>query len=228
MDQEITTRQLSEFGIFKSIAQEALSDLTPHCQSVTIGAGELLFDQGDPAEHLYLIEDGEITLIRRYEGGEEVVLATIGAYGVIGELSMITGETRSAAGIALRESSLIMLHHDALFRYLHEFPSVAVELMVEIAHRLRQNTLMVREWAMENAEARLAGLILFLAEEDGDIKTGLISSNLRMRNLARGAGVDMKWLREKLEEWSFDGYIGVDGRRFILHNADALKAIAGW
>jgi CRP/FNR family cyclic AMP-dependent transcriptional regulator len=228
MAQEITTQQLSQFSLFKSIAEEALSDLTSHCNSVTISAGEVLFEQGDPAQHLYLIEDGEITLIRRYEAGEEVVLATIGSYSVIGELSMITGETRTATGIALRNAHLIMLHHDALFEYLHEFPSVAVELMVEIAHRLRQNTLMVREWAMENAEARLAGLILFLAEEDGAIQTGLISANLRMRNLARAAGVDLKWLQEKLDEWSFDGYIGVDGRRFILHDVEALKAIAGW
>ncbi|MCI0710559.1 MAG: Crp/Fnr family transcriptional regulator [Chloroflexi bacterium] len=228
MTHEITTQQLSQFALFKSIAEEALLDLTPHCNSVTIQAGEVLFEQDDPAKHLYLIEEGEITLIRRYEGGDEVVLATIGPYGVIGELSMITGESRTAAGIALSDARLIMLHHDALFKYLHQFPSVAMELMVEIAQRLRQNTLMVREWAMENAEARLAGLILFLAEEDGEIQTGLISSNLRLRNLARASGVDMNWLHETLDEWAFDGYIGIDGRRFLLHDVAALKAIAGW
>lgn len=228
MSTPITSEQLAQFSLFKAIAQDALDDLLPYCQLVTLKAGEILFRQDDPAKHLFLVESGEIALIRHYEGGDEFVLDRIKPYEVLGELSMIVGDNRTTEGIALVDSVLIQLHHDKLFSYLQQYPSVSIELMVQLAKRLRQTTLMLREWAVENAEARLASLILFIAEEDGIIKTGLISSNVRMRNLARGAGVERNWLVAKLDEWSFEGYIGVDGRRLLLHDVAALKAIAGW
>lgn len=227
MTQPITMEQLSQFSLLRSIAEEALYDLALHCQLVTIDVGETLFDQGDFAEHLYLIMEGQVALIRRYDDGE-VVLATVGAQDVIGELSMIVQEPRTASGLALEKSQLIMLHRDQLFEYLNQYPSVAIELLTHLAYRLRDVTLLVREWSLENAEARVASLVLFLAEEEGTIKTGLISGNLRMRNLARGAGVSLEWLSETIERWSTEGYIGVDGRRFLLHDTDALIAIAGW
>lgn len=228
MGQPITTEQLSQFSLFKSIALDALQDLSAHCELQVLEPGETLFEQGDPAQNLYLVEEGEVALIRSYDNGEEVVLARIGPNEVIGELSMIVDEGRTAGAVAIQPSRLIMLDRDKFFHYLEQFPSVAMELMKLLAKRLRQTTLMVREWSLENAEARLASVILFLAEEDGRIKTGLISNNTRPRKLARAAGVDMDWLRAKLDEWAFEGYVGVDGRRLLLHDVNALVTIAGW
>lgn len=228
MGQPITTEQLSQFSLFKSIADEALKDLSAKCEQRVLKAGETLFQQGESADNLYLVEEGEVALIRRYENVDEIVLTRVGPNEVIGELSMITNEDRTASGIAIQDSRLIMLDRDTLFQYLNNFPGVATELMVHIAKRLRETTLLVREWGLDNAEARLASVILFLAEEDGHIKHGLISNNVRPRKLARAAGVDMKWLKETLDEWAFEGYIGVDGRRLLLHDSSALVAIAGW
>lgn len=228
MTQPISVKDLSDFTLFKSIADdESLSDLVEHCQLVVLDAGETLFEQDDSAEHLYLVLEGQVALIRRYDDGD-VVLANVGPQEVIGELSMIVKEPRTASAIALEKSRMIMLHRDQLFHYFARYPGVAMELMMHLAHRLRDVTLMVREWSLDNAEARLASLVLFLAEEDGHIKTGLISTNLRMRNLARGVGVSIEWLADTLETWSLEGYIGVDGRRFLLHDKEALIALAGW
>lgn len=227
MTQPITINDLSDFTLFKSIADESLTDLIEHCQLVVLDAGETLFEQDDTAEHLYLVLEGHVALIRRYDDGD-VVLANVGPQEVLGELSMIVKEPRTASGIALEKSRMIMLHRDQLFLYLQKYPSVAIELTIHLAQRLRDVTLMVREWSLDNAEARLASLVLFLAEEEGQIQTGLISTSLRMRNLARGAGVSLEWLAETIEAWSQEGYIGVDGRRFLLHDKDALIAIAGW
>ncbi len=227
MTQSITINDLSDFTLFKSIADESLADLVEHCQLVILEPQEKLFEQDDTAEHLYLVLEGHVALIRRYDDGD-IVLANVGPQEVIGELSMIVREPRTASGIALEKSKMIMLHRDQLFHYLHEYPTVAIELITHLAYRLRDVTLMVREWSLDNAEARLASLVLFLAEEEGVIKTGLISANLRMRNLARGAGVSIDWLMDMLDKWSVEGYIGVDGRRFLLHDKDALIAIAGW
>ena len=227
MPQPITINDLSEFTLFKSIAHEALVDLIEHCQLVILKPRETLFEQDDPAEHLYLVIEGQVALIRRYDDGD-IILANVGPQEVIGELSMIVQEPRTASGIALEKSKMIRLHRNQLFLYLNEYPSVAIELLTHLAYRLRDVTLMVREWSLNNAEARVASLVLFLAEEEGVIKTGLISTNLRMRNLARGTGVSLEWLLETIETWSNEGYIGVDGRRFLLHDKNALIAIAGW
>lgn len=228
MEDVVTAEQLAKFTLFQAIAEDDLTDLSHHCERLRLKPGEELFKQGDPAENLYLIESGEVALIRAYDNGDEIVLARLGPNEVIGELSMMVGEGRTATGVTLQTTQLIVLHHDKLFEYLNAFPSVARALLVQLATRLRNTNLLVREWALENAEARVASLILFLAEEDGRIRTGLIHHNMHPSRLARTAGVDVDWLRQTLREWANAGYIGMDGRRMLLHDVDALTALAGW
>lgn len=224
----VTYDKLAAISIFQNMPKETLSALAAHCRLVNLSAGTLLFHQGDTSHTLYLIEAGEIHLIREYEDGEKVVLAVVGQHEVIGDLSMISNLPRTASGIATRDTVLIALDREVFFQYLGQYPTIAVQALVQLSSRLRHMTLTLRELAANNAPARLASLILFLAEDEGRIKTGLISTNFRYRRIARSVGVEVEWLQTQLREWADEGYIGMDGRRFLLHDPSHLIEIAGW
>ncbi|MHB1987643.1 MAG: ABC transporter ATP-binding protein [Acidimicrobiales bacterium] len=66
--------------------------------------GEILFSQGDPGWHVYVVESGVIRLVReRVDGGVEVI-GDVAEDGYFGELGPLFGMPRSAIAIAVGET----------------------------------------------------------------------------------------------------------------------------
>jgi putative ABC transport system ATP-binding protein len=65
-----------------------------------LDAGEVLFSQGDPGDLVYVVEEGEIELVRQLAPGGEEYVATVTAGGYFGELAPLFGLRRSATARA--------------------------------------------------------------------------------------------------------------------------------
>ncbi len=228
MSVEVTHEKLATISIFQDLSKEALSELAGQCRLIRLSAGENLFVQGDTARTLYLIDSGQIEVMREYEEGETIRLATLGSQAVIGELSMLSNMPRTATVVAATDTVLIALDSDVFFAYLGRYPSMAVQILVQLSRRLHQMNLKLRELGATDPDARLASLILFLAEDQGRIRTGLVTTNFRLQRIARAAGVEMEWLQQTLDDWQEEDYIGLDGRRLLIHSPEGLMEVAGW
>ena len=115
-----------------------------------IAAGKALFGEGDTGDGLYLIVAGEIDVIKKSARGERS-LAHLGAGAVLGEISLLTNEARSATGRALTRVSALHLPA-ARFRALLDSASPAALKMVAaiaevLAHRLAAMNAKVLELA---------------------------------------------------------------------------------
>ena len=229
METKITREKLASLSLFSNLPLEALSELASQCRLIKLGKGGTLFTQGDKATTLYLIDTGKIQIVRDYDDGERLTLQVQEDGALVGELSAISSASRLASGIALEDTTFIALDNEFFFAYLGRYPEIAVEIMVVLTKQLRRLNLQLRELAANNAPARIAGLILMLAEDDrGKFRTGLITTRFSIEKVARTAGVGIEYLLKQLDAWEEEGFIGHDGRRFLLHVPDELIAIAGW
>jgi putative ABC transport system ATP-binding protein len=75
-------------------------------REVTLDAGQYLFRQGDPSDVVYLIESGQIEILRERDDGSEERLAVIGDGSYFGELGPMLNLPRSASARALRPTVL--------------------------------------------------------------------------------------------------------------------------
>ena len=75
-------------------------------REVTLGAGEFLFRQGEPSDLVYLIQSGEIEILREKSDGEEEHVTVIGPGGYFGELGPMLNLPRSASARALQPTVL--------------------------------------------------------------------------------------------------------------------------
>jgi putative ABC transport system ATP-binding protein len=73
-------------------------------QRVELAAGEVLFQQGDVGTYVYVVESGEIDLVRIRDDGEEEIIARAQPGGYFGELAPIFGIPRSATARASQPS----------------------------------------------------------------------------------------------------------------------------
>lgn len=90
---------------------------SPEPRTVVLPPGGILFEQGDPADLVYVVAEGSLEVVRRLADGGEEAVATVPAGGYVGELGPLLKLPRSATVRAL-ESSVVVGHVVAEFRKL--------------------------------------------------------------------------------------------------------------
>jgi small-conductance mechanosensitive channel/CRP-like cAMP-binding protein len=117
-------------------------------------AGEQIIHQGDPGSSLYLVHSGEVAVRLSAAGGEREV-ATLGAGQFFGEMSLVTGEPRTATVAAKVDTICYVVDHDLFARVLAARRGVAE--IVSAALSERQSALEgEREHLSAEARARRA------------------------------------------------------------------------
>ncbi len=97
--------------------------------------GDILCHEGDLGDYFYLIVSGEADVTRKGKSLRQLVEGDI-----FGEMSLLTGEPRSATVIAQTPMELYQLGHDNFGRVLKSSPYLALALSRTLAHRLQSST----------------------------------------------------------------------------------------
>lgn len=91
---------LRSIPLFAGLDPFAIADVRLSAELFTLEPGEALFEQGDAADAIYIVAEGEVVLTGRTPGDGQVELARLGRGGLIGEVALLDGGTRSAAARA--------------------------------------------------------------------------------------------------------------------------------
>lgn len=100
-------------------------------------AGQVLFKAGDKSDGMYLIRRGEVSVYLEQDG-KEVVLASIGEGGMIGEMALFDNQPRSASVKATKEAEVTLISLDDFGKLMKQIPKWFVGLMSALSSRLRQ------------------------------------------------------------------------------------------
>jgi CRP/FNR family transcriptional regulator, cyclic AMP receptor protein len=98
-------------------------------------AGATLFTQGDPAEHMYVVSSGSVTL--SIDGR---VVETVGPGGLFGEMAVIEREPRSGTAVAETDTTVVGIDKRRFWFLVQETPYFAEIVMKVMAGRLRRET----------------------------------------------------------------------------------------
>ncbi len=133
--QALLDQHLTEF--LGAIEPDALALLRKRLRWVEIAGGETLMEQGDPGDALYLSVSGRLRAYINDESGTPKPVREMGRGQVFGEMSLYTGEPRSATVVAIRDSVLVRLdkaHFDELLASSHR---LSMALTRQIIQRLQ-------------------------------------------------------------------------------------------
>jgi CRP/FNR family transcriptional regulator, cyclic AMP receptor protein len=95
-------------------------------------AGETIFNQGDPATELYVIQSGRVGI---HLGNR--LLDTLEANEMFGEMAMVDPAPRSATAIATTDVRLVRLSKKQFLELIRRSPTFALDVMGVLARRLR-------------------------------------------------------------------------------------------
>jgi CRP/FNR family transcriptional regulator, cyclic AMP receptor protein len=149
--------------------------------------GQTLFTEGDRAERVFLIDQGWVMISCMSAEGREIVLGLRGTGDIIGELSTLDGEARSATALAVADVDAIVASGSVLTHAL-EHPAAARELIGVLATRLRDADRKRLQFATLDTLGRVAERLLELSERFGHVGPD-------------GVAVEMPFSQEQLASW---------------------------
>jgi CRP-like cAMP-binding protein len=105
-------------------------------------AGDLVFNEGDVGDSMYVIAKGSVEILRKNAKGELGVIATLETPQFFGEMSLIDKEYRSATVRAKTDATLLQLTNENLHifakNYRNGFTWVVVNIARVLSSRLRE------------------------------------------------------------------------------------------
>lgn len=162
-------------------------------------AGEVLFNEGDRGEIMYLIREGKIK-ITKGKGDEEKTLAVLKEGDFFGEMAIIDGSPRSAGAVAVTPVSLLVIDKESFKEKLRENP--LIEYMLEtLTRRLRAADEQIRLLTIKSEERRVLAHIITKAKETGrETDGGTEVTPFSLENLAHITGISEGKVRDYINK----------------------------
>jgi CRP-like cAMP-binding protein len=215
-------KALRKSPIFACCDQVSLAALAKACRMRRLPKGSIVFFQSDPGDMLYLVLSGSVSILINSPDGRELVINEARPGDYFGEISIITGEPRSASAITREKSELIAIPAQAFLQVLDNQPHV-VRLLLEItAQRLSASRARESALAFLDAAGRIVRILLQLDQEN--IEKGYMI--LSQDELAQRTGLARQTVGKILGRWRRAGWLLTGRGRIMLLNRAALEQVA--
>jgi len=216
---------LRETPLFSSLDDEATGSLRASMTDTELERGEVLFNEGDSGDRLYVVLEGKIKLGRTSGDGRENLLAVLGPGQMFGELSLFDPGPRSATATAVTDSRLASLGHAELQPWLVSRPDVARGLLFQLAHRLRRTNEVVADLVFSDVPGRVAKALLDLSTRFGrQADDGIhVHHDLTQEELAQLVGASRETVNKALADFANRGWLRLEPRSVVLVEPDRLR-----
>jgi CRP-like cAMP-binding protein len=191
--------------------------------------GVALFHERQSADRVVVLLQGCVKLSCLSDEGKEVVLAIRGPGDLLGELSAVDGEPRSATATTLEPVEVLAITASDFRKFLEDNPRAALALIVMLSRRLRDADQKRVEFAAEDTMTRVAARIVELSERfGGEGAQGLeIELPISQEELAGWTGCSRDSVVKALQAMRGLGWIETQRRRILVHDVKALRQRAG-
>jgi len=99
--------------------------------------GDEIFVEGDEGNWAYLIQSGEIEIVKRKRSGGEVRLALLGTGRVFGEMALIDDVPRMATARATAKTTLVLIDSETFLSKIRKADPLVRELVYSFTSNLR-------------------------------------------------------------------------------------------
>jgi len=213
---------LSSQSLFEGINPSILAELAKSSRLRPAPKGSFIFFQADSGDAVFLVWRGVIAIRLENPDGRELVINEMGVGECFGELSILTGEPRSASAQAIVDSEVLLIPSPIFLEALKREPLLASKLLEVTARRLQNSSRREEALAFYDAQQRLASQLLNLDQLTRD--KGYLT--LSQDELATRVGLTRQTVATILGRWRRSGWLLTGRGHIVLLNQDELRLLA--
>ncbi len=215
---------LAEFAVFAEVPAAALKRLADSATVQQVRDGAQVFTQGDPADAVYAIlnGDGRVRVGVPDATSKRLMVEMFRERDIFGEMGVIDGGSRSADATAVGVVHLARIRGAQFLDVLATTPALGTNLVRLLSRRLRRTFALFQDAIFEPLEVRLARQVLYLAtvgarRADGKLR---IAGRFRQGDLADLLGATTRSIITILNGWRAEGIVEYDSQRGFVTIVD--------
>ena len=209
---------LQSVELFWDLKDEELGYISEKMVARKYDPGNYIFLEESDGEQCFFVVKGSVKVTRLSKDGREVILAMLDEGDFFGEMSLLDGKSRSANVIALEKTEVLTLNRKDFLIVLQEYPKIAIQLLKELASRLRKSDRQIASLSLSDAEKRIALCIIRFADERGIIRNGRVSiAKIPIQqDIANMAGTSRETVSRALNVLEKEQLIDRNGRELVI------------
>ena len=130
---------LQSVPLFSAMTLEQLEAIHSCLSEQHYTKGEVIFNEGDIGDEMYIVADGQVDILLNLESGEPLHLATVEAGSYFGEMAVLDRDPRSAAAKVTEDARLFVLKGEQLKELIYVMPEIAFTIFRVLSERLRRS-----------------------------------------------------------------------------------------
>ena len=138
LDRDVET--LRNIPLFAGLPTARLKLIAYTAELVRFAPGEVMVQQGDPADAVYIITEGEAEVWIRNKEGNEIQLATMGPNSHFGETAVISKVRRTATVRAKDRVTTFKITANLFLDLVRQSPEIGMQVMTVLAQRLERTS----------------------------------------------------------------------------------------
>jgi NTE family protein len=195
----------------------AVQLLLDHLDWVELAGGDTLMKEGDPGDSMYLSLSGRLRAYKKDANGRPVALRDLGRGQIIGEMSLYTGEPRSATVMAVRDSVVVRIGKEAFHKLLASSTQASIALTRQLIQRLQS-----QGQSPGSPMARPVTMAIVAITQGADLTDFGAELAGHMARAGRVMAVDSHFIRKRLQA---EGLQLEDARTAVAGNPESPETM---
>ena len=222
-------RLLSMVDVLEPLSGEELEEFSRRVPDTHVEQGEIFYTPGDRSEALFMLKRGRVRLYKLAPDGWEFTLAVVEAGTMFGEMALTAQRLREAYAEAMEPSDICVLKREDLERIVRGNPDVGLRMIRVLSERLRVCETRLEDIGLKEVPARLANLVLQLAESEGVMTSDgpKIPTHYTHRQLATMIGSSRETVTRAFTKLQESGAVELRRRRIYVKDIEVLERAAG-
>lgn len=213
---------LSDIEIFQDLSPREMQELDRITTMSNVQKGKVFYRPEDVTEVLFIIKQGRVQLYRISAEGKKLVITTLGAGNLFGEMALVGEQMHNTFAEAIEDCLICVMSRTDLERLILNKPQVALRVLDITGRRLHEAEERLEDMAFKGIPARLASLLLRVREEQGSNEI----KGLTHQDLAEMVGTYRETATQVLNDLKNDGLIDIGRKRIIILDPEGLEARA--
>lgn len=222
--------EMGRMPLFEGLTGSTVARLAARGTVRRYRRGTYLFHQGDDSPEVFFLVAGRVEVSSLSAGGHRQLHTTLDRPQFFGELGVLGGMTRTAAALALDESTVWLVPASAFLEFLSEEPTASQSLLRALARQVHSHEAFVEDLLHLDLKGRVAKRLLQLVAPsldelppDGAVLPAVVTH----ADLASLCGGSRENVTRILSDLQRRGFLERDGRRFVLKKITGLARLAG-
>ncbi len=218
---------LASTPLFATLSRDELAALAALATERRVRRDAAVVRRGDPDASLLVLVIGRLRAGSVSAEGREITIGVMEPGAVVGEIALLDGRPRSMDVTAMLDSTLLVVERREFLPFLSARPDLMLRVMGLLCDRLRRASKAFEDLALAPLSARLARLLLGLAEEHGVPGHGgtRIRLKLSQKDMSAQVAATRERVNKQLRQWHESGVLGEQDGDLVVRRPAELRAL---